>query len=314
MVNIKESCKHRQFEALGTFNEIRIYDCFDDTLLEKAVNRVLEIDDRMSAFKKYSDISNLNRNAGIKPVKVHSETLNLLILSKKISELSGGAFDITVRPVVELWGIGRKYNFIPTKREINKVKKYVNYKDLIIDEKNSSAYLKKVGEAVDLGGIAKGYAADEVKRILVQEEATSAIINLGGNIVTIGERPDSMQWCIGIQNPTAVTGNYFGLLYVSDKTVVTSGVNERFFIKDGIRYHHIIDPRCGKPAKSSLLSVTAVCESSVIADALTTAAFVLGIQRGSKLLQEFDAEAVFVTDELNVIATNGLKSNLTILN
>lgn len=298
---------------MGTLNEIRMYDCFDDSLLERALNRILEIDDRMSAFKKYSDITNLNRNAGIKPVKVHTETLKLLLLSKKISELSDGAFDITVRPIVELWGIGKKYNFIPTRREINKIKKYVNYKDIIIDEKNCSAYLKKPGEAIDLGGIAKGYAADEVKRILIQGGVMSAIINLGGNIAAIGERPDKMQWCIGIQNPTAVTGDYFGLIYASDKTVVTSGVNERFFIKDGVRYHHIIDPRCGKPAKSSLLSVTAVCESSVIADALTTAAFVLGVQRGTKLFQKFNAEAAFVTDELNVIATDGLNDNLKIL-
>lgn len=314
MIAIRKECKCRQFEALGTFNEIKTYDLYSDSILEEAVNRVLEIDDRMSAFKNNSDIGILNRSAGLRPVKVHAETLSLLCLSKKISEMSGGAFDITVKPLVDLWGIGKKHNFVPSRHEINKARKSVSYKDIIIDKENSLAYLKKQGEAVDLGGIAKGYAADEVKRILKSAGVTSAIVNLGGNIAAIGERPDNMQWCIGIQNPTAVTGDYFGFVYVSGKTVVTSGVNERFFIKDGVRYHHIIDPKCGRPAESSLLSVTAVCESSVTADALTTAAFVLGIERGTKLMQKFNADALFVTDKLKVAATNGLKENLTLLN
>lgn len=313
MLTLKKEINSRQFKALGTFNEIKIFDK-NDAVLEEAVNRVLEIDYRMSAFKSNSDIGILNRYAGERPVKVHKETLNLLGLSKKMSELSGGAFDVTVRPLVELWGIGKKNDFVPSMREISKISRLVNYEDLVIDEKNCMAFLKKRGEAADLGGIAKGYAADEVKRILLRAGVSSAIINLGGNIVAIGERPDSKRWRIGLQNPAAVTGDYFGFVSVSDKTVVTSGVNERFFIKDGVRYHHIIDPKCGKPAESSLLSVTAVCENSVIADALTTAAFVLGVERGTKLLQKFNAEAVFVTDKFDIAATNGLKENLKILN
>jgi thiamine biosynthesis lipoprotein len=166
--------------------------------------------------------------------------------------------------------------------------------------------LKKTGQSLDLGGIAKGYAADEVRHILTKNGVKSAMINLGGNIVAIGRRPDGKPWQIGIQNPLQPTGIYLGVISAEDKTVVTSGCNERFFMKDGVRYHHIIDPRTGKPAQSGLLSVTAVCKNSAEADALTTALFILGQEKGLKLLKKFKAEAIFVKEDLSVFATPGL--------
>lgn len=306
---IKQRCKQRQFESLGTFNEIRVFDCFDDALLNFAVNRVQEIDDTMSAFKPLSDISRLNQNAGLQPVSVKPETMYLLNYAKNISEMSEGAFDITIRPLVELWGISKKLNFIPTRGEIDEAKKLVNFKDLDLDKINETAFLKKQGQAVDLGGIAKGYAAEEVKRILIEGGVTSSLINLGGNIITIGTQPDNQHWIVGIQNPTAPTGDFFGMISSINKTIVTSGCNERFFMKDGVRYHHIIDPRTGKPAQSGLLSVTLICDNSVDADALSTVVFILGIEKSIKLLKKYETDAIFATEDCNVFVTDGIKDH-----
>ena len=297
----------KSFYALGTLNNIRIFGFCDEAVLDAAVKRVLEIDDRMSAFKPQSDVSRLNQNAGNGFLEMHTETFELLRRSLAFSEMSGGAFDITVRPLAELWGIGKKGDYIPTEKEIQIAKRSVDYTKLILDEKTHRAALQDAGQAVDLGGIAKGFAAEEVKKILLQAGIKCALINLGGNILTIGTGPDGRPWKIGIQNPIAPTGKYLGVLSLVGKTIVTSGSNERFFIKDGIRYHHILDPRTGFPAQTGLLSVTAICGCSTDADALTTAIFVLGAEHGIALANELDAEVIFVTGNYDVIASNGLK-------
>lgn len=302
----------KEFHALGTINYIKIYDYFDESVLQQAVSRVNEIEQHMSAFLKGSDISRINGKAGEGFVEIHKDTLLLLKRGTSFSNLSDGAFDMTVRPLVELWGIGKKQNYIPSDKEIHSILKLVNYKDLILDEKNNLAMMKHPGQSVDLGGIAKGYAADEVKRILKENHVTSAIINLGGNVITIGNRPDGELWKIGIQNPMAKTGVFLGKLSVSEKTIVTSGSNERFFIKDGVRYHHILDAKTGFPANSSLLSVTVVSDCSMDADALTTALFVLGLKDGIQLLKKYHAEAIFVAENLGLYLTEGLINNFTI--
>lgn len=309
---VRQNCISREFLGLGTINSIQIYGCFENHLLDEAVRRVSEIDDEMSAYNPESEIALLNREAGQNLVAVSEGTFFLLKLAKKIGKLSGGAFDITIRPLVELWGINRKPGFIPKQPEIDKARKLVNNTDLILDEAKYTAYLNKPGQAVDLGGIAKGYAADEVKHLLVEGGVKSALINLGGNIVTIGSRPGGGPWRIGVQNPASVRGEYLGTLAVTDKTVVTSGSNEQFFVKDGSRYHHILDPRTGRPAQSGLLSVTVVGVSSEAADALTTAVLVLGIEKGMALLKAQSVEAVFATEDGNIYLTEGLVGQFTI--
>jgi Membrane-associated lipoprotein involved in thiamine biosynthesis len=276
------------------------------------VQRVFDIENKMSAFKADSDIGRLNRNAGQKDVVLSSETIQLLMTAQELSNRLEGAFDITVRPLVELWGIGKKKNYIPEKAEIHEKSKLVNGKDLILDEKTNSAFLKQIGQCVDLGGIAKGYAADEVKRILVEGGVTSAMINLGGNVITIGLRPDNIPWQVGIQNPLAPTGTYVVKLGINNQTIVTSGSNQRFFIKDGIRYHHILDPRTGMPAQSGLLSVTVVGECSMVLDALTTALFIMGLEKGLELIKKFQAEAIFLTEDCKIFATEGLMNKLKV--
>lgn len=309
------NCISRNFFSLGTVNTIKIYNCDDKELLERAVTRVNEIDDLMSAFKVDSDVSILNRNSGKGFIDIHPDTFKVLNRSIEFSQMSSGAFDITIRPMVELWGIGKKKNFIPCEDEINKVKKLVNYKGVLLDKSNCRACLEIPGQSIDFGGIAKGFAADEVKKILVEGNVENALINLGGNIVTIGNRPDGRPWQIGIQNPLEATGSHLGILNVSDKTIVTSGCNERFFMKDGIRYHHILDPRTGMPAKTTALSITAVADCSMDADALTTALFILenGFRENSfHLASSFNAEVIIIKSDDNVLITDGLKENFKV--
>ena len=303
----------KTFFALGTVNTIMLNRCGNLEVIEKAVQRVYEIDDRMSAFKYDSDVSRVSRNAGLGLQKVHKETFDLIKKAVRFGELSDGAFDITMRPMIELWGINKKENYIPSDFEIQETLKLVNYHDIILDEKNCSIALEKTGQSIDLGGIAKGYAADEVKRILLENGIESAIINLGGNVVTIGEKLTGQEWRVGIQNPLSPTGEYLGVLSATNKTIVTSGSNERFFMKDGIRYHHILDPRTGSPAQSELLSATAICGSSTDADAITTALFILGPQNSIELLRQLEVETIFVTKELSIIVSNGLLGNFEVL-
>lgn len=240
----------KAFLALGTINNIKVFNSSDEYIVSDIIERVFEIDDRMSAFKQGSDITKINRNAGKKPQTVHRETFELIKKAFTFSLLSDGTFDITIRPLVELWGINKKECFVPSDSEISNKLGLVNYKDILLDEKSCSVMLKKEGQSLDLGSIAKGYAADEARRILEQNHIKSAIVNLGGNIAVLGKRPDSRPWQIGIQNPLASTGEYLGVLTAVNKTIVTSGCNERFFIKDGIRYHHILIRVPANPRKA----------------------------------------------------------------
>lgn len=298
----------KSFYSLGTINRIVAYGKDSEEALYKAYKRVLEIDDRMSAFKDDSDIAKINRCAGQEVQKVNADTFNLLKCSLEFSSLSNGAFDITIRPLTKLWDIGKKQNYIPPKEEIEQVLPLINYRDLVLDEKNCTAYLNKKGQAIDLGGIAKGYAADEVKRILLENKIDSALINLGGNIVTVGNNQGNTPWRIGIQNPLAVRGQYIGSILSTNQTIVTSGSNEQFFIKDGIRYHHILSPLTGYPVNKGVLSITAICECSRDADALTTALFVTGIDNVKSLLSKANAQAIFIMNNGDIFMTEGLRN------
>lgn len=307
-----ETIAEKVFYALGTINLIKIFDHVEGSVIDLAVERVHQIEQRMSAFLPGSDIFEMNKNAGNGYTRIHKETFRLLERGNYFEELTGGAFNMMVRPLVELWGIGKKGNYVPEEKEIKRIRKLVDYKSLLLDKKNCLAALKHPGQALDLGGIAKGYAADEVKRILTKNKVKNALINLGGNVLTLGQHPDGDLWRIGIQNPLKPTGSYLGTLSMTDKTIVTSGCNERFFMKGGIRYHHILDPRTGSSARSSLLSVTVVADCSTDADALTTALFVLGLRDGIPLLRRQKAEAIFITENLGIYLTDGLKNLFSI--
>lgn len=299
------------FFALGTMNFIRVFRKEDEFFAWKAIERVNEIEKRMSAFLPSSDLSRIREKAGEGFQPIHGDTFRLLQKAVEFGRQTQGAFDITINPLVQLWGINKKGDFIPSEAEIQKALAFVHYQSVHLDRRSTSCSLAKKGQSIDLGGIAKGFAADEVRKILIENGVQSALINLGGNIAAVGNRPDGSPWKIGIQNPLAPRGEHAACLSVSNQTVVTSGCNERFFIKGGIRYHHILDPRTGKPAQSSVLSVTAVGDNSVHADALTTAFFILGPEKSFPLMREFHVEAVFIMDDLSVVVSRGLKESIT---
>ncbi|APC41795.1 FAD:protein FMN transferase [Clostridium estertheticum] len=295
---------------MGTIMNFKIYGKNAGTATALVLKRISNIESKMSVNIKTSEISKLNAKAGISGQKLSEDTYSVIEKSVQYSKLTGGALDATIEPIVGLWGIGTDKERLPSKTEIDDKLKLVNYKDIVLDKKNSTVKLKRTNQAIDLGAIAKGYTADEVKKVLLNNKISSAIINLGGNVYAIGKNAKGKDWNVGIQNPLSTRGEYLGTISVTDKSIVTSGNYERFFIKDGIRYHHIFDPKTGYPAQQSLISTTIVSDKSVDGDALSTSTYIMGLDKGLKLVESIKGvEAIFVTKDKKVYVTPGLKDN-----
>jgi thiamine biosynthesis lipoprotein len=263
----------------------------------------------------------INKNAGIRAVKAPEELLDVLERARYYAELSGGAFDPTVGPLVRLWDIGGESPQVPEAAGIREALSLVDWRDLLIDRDGGTAFLRRRGQSLDLGAIAKGYAADRAAAILKEKAGPSgafrlpgkrrAIIDLGGNILALGERKGWKNWRIGIQDPLKERGIYLGVLELKDKSVVTSGVYERVFEEGGRRYHHILSTTDGYPVQNGLLSVTVIADKSIDADALSTAAFALGLYRGLALIEGLpDTEAIFVREDKAVIVSSGASFRL----
>lgn len=300
---------------LGTICTITVYDHKKDAAIDKAFNRIKEIENKMSVNKSGTELDAVADSAGKDFVKVSDDTLYVLKKGKYYSEKSSGAFDITIGPLVKLWGIGTDHAKVPSQQEIDEKKALVNYKDLILDEKNNKVMLERQGMSLDLGGIAKGYSADEAARILKGEGVKHAIINLGGNVITINNNIDGKPWNIGVQNPFQDNGEEMGTIKVTDKTVVTSGIYERYLEKDGKKYHHILNPFTGYPMDNNLASVTLVTDVSVDADAMTKNIFYLGVDKGINYVKTIKGlDAIFVTKDKKVYITEGLKGNFQLDN
>jgi thiamine biosynthesis lipoprotein len=305
--------------VLGTVCSISLFDQARADVYREIFGRLREIDNRMSVNLPDSDISLVNAAAGIAPVQVHGDVFDVIERALYFAELSGGAFDPTVGPLVSLWGIAGDKPRVPSLAEIVAVLPLVNWRDIELNRQQRSVFLKQPGMALDLGAIAKGYAADEAAAIISKAGIERAIIDLGGNIVTYGLKEDKSPWKVGLQNPLEGRGAYFGIVNVmaspakQAQTVVTSGVYERYFEEDGVRYHHIFSPSGGYPATNGLASVTLIAENSMDADALSTAVFVLGYEQGRALVESLPGtEAVFAFDDLSVRKTAG--ANFTLSN
>ncbi|MFT5876029.1 MAG: thiamine biosynthesis lipoprotein [Clostridium sp.] len=295
---------------MGTVIQLKVYGVNAEEASEKALKRISEIENKMSVNIETSEISKLNDKAGISGEKLSLDTYSVIAKSVEYSKLTEGALDATIEPIVKLWGIGTDKERVPTKKEIDEKLKLVNYNDIILDDKNSTVQLKKTEEAIDLGAIAKGYTADEIKKVLLDNKISSAIINLGGNVFALGKKLDGTSWNIGIQNPLSTRGEYLGTVSVNDKSIVTSGNYERFFIVDGKRYHHIFDPKTGYPAEKGLISTTIISDKSIDGDALSTSTYILGLQKGLKLVESIKGvEGIFITNDKKVYVTPGLKSS-----
>lgn len=310
------SCSNGSFEPrsdnrllMGTVCIITLYNNESQEIFDGAFEIIAEEDRLLSLQKENSDLGLINMNAGLKAVEVSEHTYRVVESALGYAEMTEGAFDPTIAPLVQLWAIGQgNTGILPSESAIEAENALTDF-SLVTMESGNSIKLEKKGMKIDLGGIAKGYIADRVKEYLLSQGVERAIINLGGNIIVLGEKPGNEPWKIGIQNPFDSRGSYIGVAAVKDKTVVTSGIYERFFIHEGKRYHHILDPETGYPVENELASVTIISSVSIDADALSTSLFVLGVDKGLELVESIsNAEAVFVTRDKGVVLSSGAGS------
>jgi thiamine biosynthesis lipoprotein len=290
--------------ALGTICSVSLFDQAKAVVYQEIFSRVREIENRMSVNLPGTDIDRVNAAAGLQPIQVHDDVFEVIERAVYFANLSGGAFDPTVGPLVSLWGISGDNPRIPSQEEIDAALLLIGWRNIEMDRNMRSVFLKQPGMALDLGAIAKGYAADEAAAIIRKSRIKRAIIDLGGNIMAYGEKKDKSLWRVGIQNPVESRGAYLGIVQAREQSVVTSGVYERYFEADGVRYHHIFSPSTGYPVRNNLLSVTIIAANSMDADALSTAAFVLGYEKGRSLIESLQGiEAVFVFQDKSVRKT-----------
>ena len=292
---------------LGTSCKVTIYDYPTKEIFEKSFARIQDIENKMSTHITTSEVYQINQKAGIEPVKVSQDTFNVVQKALAVARLSNGAFDPTVGPLVDAWGIGSDSARVPPQEEIDSLLPLIDYRKVVLDEKNLTVYLPVEGMGIDLGGIAKGYAADEVAKILRDAKIEKAIINLGGNVLTIGSRVDDTPWRIGVQNPDAERGGHVMILKLEDQALVTSGPYERYLEVDGVVYHHILDTTTGYPIQTTLTSASIIAQDSFIADALSTALYSEGIEDGLALIESIEnVDAIFIDNEKNLYLSQSL--------
>lgn len=300
---------------MGTTVGVTLYENGSEEVLDKVFKRVQEIENLVSINKEETEIDKLNENAGISPVKLSDTSFEIIEKALYYSKLSTGGYDLTVGPLVKLWNIGLPEAKVPTQEEINEVIKNIDYTKVVLNKDTKEVFLSQKGMLLDLGSIAKGYAADEIVKILKEENINSAIIDLGGNIYALGLKEGNKNWKIGIQNPFDNRGKIVGSLEVSNKTVVTSGVYERYIEQDGQTYHHILNPETGYPYETDIAGVSIIADKSIDGDALSTLVFTKGLEKGLELVENIDGvDAIFITNNKEVYVTKDLKDNFKITN
>jgi thiamine biosynthesis lipoprotein len=295
--------------AMGTVMTHKAFGPNAEEGLTAVFGEVARIEGLLSRFLPGSDIGRVNGSAGTKSEKVSRETYDVLSRAVEFSQCFPGCFDVTIAPLVSLWNTGKESLTQPDAWSIKQALAFVNHQDLALDPSEMTAGLRHAGQSVDLGGIGKGFAGDRILEALRTFGISSAYSNLGGNVVTLGAKPDGSPWHIGIQHPRQEDG-LIGSVAVVDQTVVTSGDYQRTFTdSQGKRHHHILDPRTGYPAESGLISVSIVTHQSSLADALSTTVFVAGMEKGLEFLRGFpQTEAILVDSNLSVTITQGLRT------
>jgi thiamine biosynthesis lipoprotein len=295
----------QSFLMLGTVCRITIYDNPSEKAFKAAFDRIREIEARMSLHLDSSEIAHVNAQAGVGAVTVSPDTFLVVQKALEIAWLSAGAFDPTVGPLIQAWDIGSDTPRRPSDEEISSLLPLVDYQRVTLNEEDHSIYLEREGMILDLGAIAKGYAADEAARVLSEQGVKSAIVNLGGNVLTVGQKPDQSPWRIGIQDPDEDRGGYAMIVELGQASLVTSGPYERYFVLEGEAYHHILDTSTGYPVISPITSASIITESSFLADALSTTLYALGPEKGLPLLKEIGGvEAILFTEDKQVIASD----------
>lgn len=296
---------------LNTAVRIVVYDSEEEALLDRAMALCDRYEKIFSSTRADSELYQLNH--GELPRKdgwyvLSDECAELIEKGLYYSQLSEGAFDITVEPVSSLWDFTSEMPVVPDEQEMKEAKELVGYQKIELD--GNRIRFAQEGMGIELGAIAKGYIADRIKEFLLANGVKSGIIDLGGNILCIGERSDGDAFRIGIQKPFAERSDTIGTAMIRGKSVVSSGIYERYFEKDGKLYHHILNPESGYPYENELTGVTIVSEKSVDGDALSTTCFALGLEKGMELVNQLpEVQAVFITKDGNVHFSQAFEEN-----
>ena len=301
--------KEITFQAMGTLILFKVSNETPDAVLETARRMVLDFEHRFSANADDSILADLKRHAGIRPIQVDTDIFQLIKVGKHYS-LQPGFLNIAIGPLVHLWRIGFDDARKPNDAEIQEALRLIKPENIILDEENRTVFLTEPGMYIDLGSLAKGFFADIIKKYFQQQGAQSALINLGGNIVVMGDGPSTADgsWEVGIQNPDLERGLPIGALKVRNKSVVTSGIYERTANLDGKTYHHIINPRTGYPIDPDIISLTIVSDSSLMGEVLTTQLFGFSPKIAVATADKTGAQALVINKEKNIIASKLLKN------
>lgn len=288
---------------------ITLYGCSDESLLDDCFSMAEKYENMFSTTLSDSEISKINQAKG-SPVSVSDETIALLKKGLEYCKLSNGGFDITIGKLSSLWNFtDNEEGSLPAPDAIAEAVSTVNYKNIHIS--GNDVTLSNLETEIDLGGIAKGYIADKMKAYLNENGITSGTINLGGNVLCLGPKSDGSNYRIGIQRPFDTQGTAAAVVEVQGETVVSSGIYERYFERDGTIYHHILNPDTGYPYENQLLGVTIICPNSVDGDGLSTTCFSLGLEDGMDFIETLkDTEAVFITKDYKFHCSSGIGTSI----
>ena len=311
-------CKTTHSEII--FNTVCTITLHGDTTVEKvnsrgllrsAFKRLQELEQQLDSMNQESLLNKQSKNSNGLPIKYSGVQANLLAKSIKEAEFFNGAFDPTIRPLVSLWDIGNTGIKVPPIQEIKKRLNAVGYEKIKLTHniQNSSITVSNYPNlfGLDFGAVAKGFAADEVSRIITKGGISKAVINIGGNVTLIGKHPEERLWRIGIQNPFSQRGNNAVIIQLKDNSASTSGIYERYFFDNEKRYHHLLDPRTGFPAENDFASVTVISKNAMTADICSTGLFVTGGEKAFKMAEERkDIEAIFILKDKTVLSTSGI--------
>lgn len=300
---------------MGTAITITLYDHQDQTLIDQAFHRIASIEDALSLNLENTLLDTVNDQSGIAPVAINDDMFKVISRGIYYSELTEGSFDITVGPLVKLWNIGFPEARVPSQSEIDAVLPLIDFTKVHLDTKNKTVFLENKGMKLDLGGIAKGYAADEVSLLLREAGVEHALIDLGGNIYALGKKPDDSMWKVGIQDPFNPRGQIIGSIPIANQSIVTSGIYERYLESNNETYHHILNPEDGYPFANEIAGVTILSEHSIDGDALSTSVFSKGIQEGLSFVNALDGiDAIFISRDSKIYLTAGIKDAFVLTN
>ena len=277
--------------------------------INAAIAEIKRIETLLTTYNEGSETSLINRHAGIAPVKVSSETFNLIQRSIRISDLTQGAFDITYGSIDKgLWNFDTRMQALPDKETAAAMVRLINYRNIILDSEATTVFLKEKGMRIGFGGIGKGYAAEMAKKIMQQMGVQSGVVNASGDLATWGLQPDGNEWTIGIADP-GNRGKLFSFIKVTGLSVATSGNYEKFILIDGKKYSHTINPRTGLPV-TGIKSVTVITKNAEIADAMATPVTIMGVKAGLSLINQIkDIEVIIVDDEDKLYTSNNIHLN-----